>query len=241
MSRILALVWSVSVMIPAWLPVNDEACDAAVRERHAEQRRRDPLPDRREHVELSRWVDRRDVAREAQQVVGGLAHRRDHDHDVVAGALRARHVVGDRADPIGVADGRPPVLLDDERHDLQPTECALRDDRGHTGPRDGPRIGSAPCRRRSDSDRRKAAATGSRRAARSRSAASSSAAALIIVVVAAVVVGSVFLLHSRDVDDHDHDHHDDHADDAHTVTQAQIVREQALNARVSAGSSCSRR
>ena len=57
----------------------------------------------------------------------------------------------------------------------QPTDCVARDP-GPLRCRRCPRIGSAPCRPRSDSARRRAARPGSRRSARPSSAASSSAA-----------------------------------------------------------------
>ena len=56
------------------------------------------------------------VAGQAEQLVGLLAHGADHDHDLVAVAHGARHVVRDLADAIGIGDRRAAELLDDEGH-----------------------------------------------------------------------------------------------------------------------------
>ena len=58
-----------------------------------------------------------DVVGEAHEVVGGLAHRRDHDHDVVARAAGAHDVLGDGPDAIGVGDRGAAELLDEQAHD----------------------------------------------------------------------------------------------------------------------------
>ena len=51
-SMMVALVWVVSVMIPAWLPVKDTASMPEVGQGHDQQGHRDPLPRGEEHVEL---------------------------------------------------------------------------------------------------------------------------------------------------------------------------------------------
>ena len=57
-----------------------------------------------------------DLLGEVDQVVGGVAHRRDdHDH-VIAGAAGVDDPLGDALDPLGVADRRAAVLLHDEGH-----------------------------------------------------------------------------------------------------------------------------
>jgi hypothetical protein len=86
-------------------------------ERDAQQRHGLALAGRDEHVHLPAGRHVRDVARQADQVVGLLAHCA-HDHDRrVAPALRARHVVGDLADAIGIGDRRATELLDHECHE----------------------------------------------------------------------------------------------------------------------------
>ena len=57
-----------------------------------------------------------DLPGEGDQVVGGLAHRRHDDHDVVAVALGDLHVLRHGPHAIGVGDRRAAVLLDDQRH-----------------------------------------------------------------------------------------------------------------------------
>ena len=59
----------------------------------------------------------RHLVGEALEVVGGLAHRRDDDHDVVAAAAGAHDVLGDGADAVGVGDRRAAELLHEQAHD----------------------------------------------------------------------------------------------------------------------------
>ena len=54
---------------------------------------------------------------EPLEVVGGLAHGRDHDDDVVAGAPGAHDVLGDGTDAVGVGDRRAAELLHEQAHD----------------------------------------------------------------------------------------------------------------------------
>ena len=53
---------------------------------------------------------------ERDQVVGGLAHRRHDDDDVVAVPLGEGDVLGDGPHAVGVGDGRAAELLDDQGH-----------------------------------------------------------------------------------------------------------------------------
>ena len=87
---------------------------AEVLDRHAQQRHRDALARGEQHVELAAAGVLGDVVGEAHEIVGRLAHRRDHDHDVVAGAPRARDVIGDGPDAIRVGDRGPAELLDEQ-------------------------------------------------------------------------------------------------------------------------------
>ena len=80
------------------------------------QRRGLALTGREQHVHLAARHRRRHRLGEGDQIVGGLAHRRDDHDDVVAPTLGDRDVVGDRTDPVGVGDGRSAVLLDDQGH-----------------------------------------------------------------------------------------------------------------------------
>jgi len=80
-------------------------------DRHRQQRHRDPLPGGEQHVHLPAAGAAGDVVGEAHEIVGGLAHGRDHGHDIVALAARADQVIGDRPDAIRVGDRGPAELL----------------------------------------------------------------------------------------------------------------------------------
>ena len=99
--------------IPAWEPVKLTAWTPVVHDRHAEQGHRDPLPGGEEHVQLPAVRVLGHVVGQPDEVVGGLAHRRDdHDH-LVALAMGPDDVLGDGPDPVGIRDRGPAVLLDD--------------------------------------------------------------------------------------------------------------------------------
>ena len=83
---------------------------------HREQRHRDPLAGREQHVELTRRRQRRHLLGEVAQLVGRVAHRRDdHDH-VVAGPLGVDDALGDPLDAGRVGHRRAAVLLHDNAH-----------------------------------------------------------------------------------------------------------------------------
>ena len=118
-SRILALRWAVSVTIPAWDPVNETAASPWSMMAMHEQRDRDALPRGEQHVHLAGGRVARHLVGQPLEVVGGLAHRRDDDHDVVARAAGAHDVLRHGADPVGVGDGRAAELLHEQAHDGQ--------------------------------------------------------------------------------------------------------------------------
>jgi hypothetical protein len=62
--------------------------------------------------------------REVDQLVGGVAHRGDHDTHVVARLTRGDDSFGDALDPFGVGDGGAAVLLHHESHADSLTACA---------------------------------------------------------------------------------------------------------------------
>ena len=116
-SRILALRCAVSVTMPACEPVNETAASPrstmAMQSSAIEMR----SPEVRS-MSISRAVGlARDLVGEALEVVGGLAHGRDHDHDVVARAPGAHDVLRDGADAFGVGDGGAAELLHEQAHD----------------------------------------------------------------------------------------------------------------------------
>ena len=92
---------------------------AAVHDRHAEQRGGDALTGGEQHVHLAFGRVRGHVVGEALEVVGGLAHRRNHHDDVVAVAPGAHDVVGDGPDAVGIGHRRTTEFLDEQGHDAQ--------------------------------------------------------------------------------------------------------------------------
>ncbi len=71
-------------------------------DRHGHQRIGDALAGGQQHVEFARRRDRAHLLSQVQQVVGGVAHRRDHHDDVVALLFGLDDAFGDAADPVGV-------------------------------------------------------------------------------------------------------------------------------------------
>ena len=55
-------------------------------------------------------------AGEAEQLVGGVAHRRDDDADLVSPSRSRLDTLGHAPDALGIADRRAAVLLDDQCH-----------------------------------------------------------------------------------------------------------------------------
>ena len=83
---------------------------------HGHQRIGDALAGGQQHVEFPGRRDRAHLLSQVHQVVGGVAHRRDHHDDVVALLLGLDDALGDAADPVGVGHRGSAVLLHDERH-----------------------------------------------------------------------------------------------------------------------------
>ncbi len=113
---ILALPCVPVVMTPACDPVNDRASAPsewmAIATSALEMRSPEVSS-----MSISRGGRRgADLAGQVEQVVGGVAHRRDDDDDVVARLLGLDDALGDTADPVGVRHRGSAVLLHDERH-----------------------------------------------------------------------------------------------------------------------------
>ena len=86
---------------------------AEVVHRHRDERARDPLSRREQHVQLARVRLRRDLARELEQPVRGVAHRGDGRDDANAALACLHEPLRDVPDPIRVRDGRAAELHDD--------------------------------------------------------------------------------------------------------------------------------
>ncbi len=121
-SLILARVWSLSVMIPTWLPVND--CASTPRSASAITRSdiemRSPVLTSMSYsrggwvvlTELARWM--------SSSVVFPMALTTATTSEPCRRC--PRDVVGDSPDPIGVADRGPTELLHDQRHPAEATD-----------------------------------------------------------------------------------------------------------------------
>ena len=92
---------------------------AAVEDRDAEQRRRDALTGGEQHVHLALRRVGGHVVGQALEVVGGLAHRRHDDDDVVAVTACPHDVVGDGTDTVGIGHRSSTELLYEQGHDGQ--------------------------------------------------------------------------------------------------------------------------
>ena len=84
-------------------------------EGHRDERRTLVLAGRQEHVQLARVGLVGDRGGQGEELVGRVAHRRDDDDEIGAGAALAGDPPGDPPDPVGRADGRTAELLDDQR------------------------------------------------------------------------------------------------------------------------------
>ena len=98
--------------------------DPEVGQGHDQQRHGDPLPGAHEHVVLPGRLGGADGVGQVDQVVGRLAHGADHGDHVGPLAAGPGDVVGHGTDPVGVADGGAPELLDDQWHPDEATDCA---------------------------------------------------------------------------------------------------------------------
>ena len=82
---------------------------------HREQRGRSCLPGREQNVHLALVRDARDALSERDQLVGAVAHRRDHSDDAAPLLGTRGDALRDVANAVGIGDRAATVLLDDER------------------------------------------------------------------------------------------------------------------------------
>jgi len=83
-------------------------------DRHREQRDRDLLSGREQHVHLALLRVRIDLFRKVDQIVGHISHRGNDDHDLVARLLSFDNTLSDSQDLLRVRDRRTTVLLNNE-------------------------------------------------------------------------------------------------------------------------------
>ena len=90
---------------------------APLLQRHAEQRNRNLLAGREQHVEFPwRWL-LGDLTRQLDQAVCLPAHSGNHDHHVITPVAPANHLVGHIADALRTADRSTTVFLNNQCHD----------------------------------------------------------------------------------------------------------------------------
>jgi hypothetical protein len=90
---------------------------AELPDRHREQRHRDALSRREQHIQLPAIRIDGDALGERQQLVGRIAHRRDYDGDIEASRLGPHDPFGHLSNAIDVGDAASAVLLNDYRHE----------------------------------------------------------------------------------------------------------------------------
>ena len=111
-----ASTWRSLVMMPGLAAGEADRVAAQLADRHRQQRHRDALAGGQQHVELAAVGVRRDLLGQREQLVGGVAHRRHDDDDVVPGAPRPHDALGDLPDAVDVRDAGAAVFLDDDGH-----------------------------------------------------------------------------------------------------------------------------
>ena len=96
-------------------------------ERHRDERAAHVLASREEQVHLARVRLVGDGGRERDEVVGGIAHRADDDHEVGAVAAVSGDSTRDVPDALGIGERGAAVLLDDESgHARKSTRARVR-------------------------------------------------------------------------------------------------------------------
>ena len=91
-----------------------------VMDRHGQQRRAHPLAGGQQHVQLAGRRERGDLEGEIHQLVGGVPHGGDDDHDVVTLLLGGDDPLGDALDAVRIRDRRAAVLLHYPAHAVSP-------------------------------------------------------------------------------------------------------------------------
>ena len=176
------MVCSVSVMIPAWLPVKlSLGTPRSCRAMHSRAMAlRSPAVI---SMSISRpgWVSGH-LAGQVEELVGLLAHGGDGHHHLVAAAHGPGHVVRDGAHAIGVGDGGAAELHHQQGHRLRGYQRALGPPgvpAAALGEVSGGYLGS-PCRQRREPASAPAARPAWRSCSRRRRAASAGGAVIIV-------------------------------------------------------------
>jgi hypothetical protein len=77
---------------------------AEVRDRHRQQRHRDPFPGGEQHVKLARGRQRAHLVGQVNELIGRIPHRGDRHHDLVAALARLHDPLRDPFDAVGVGN-----------------------------------------------------------------------------------------------------------------------------------------
>ena len=93
-----------------------------------EQRSRDLLSGRDQHVSLARTGAIAQFGGELEQAIGLARHRRDHHDDPITGVARSDHAIGDRLDSLDRTDRRPTVFLNDQSQRDDPIRPEKREE-----------------------------------------------------------------------------------------------------------------
>ena len=112
-STIFALPCDVSVTMPACEPVSEIASWPEVVDGHRRQRAGDALADGDQHVELAGLRPRGHLVGERDEIVGRVAHRREHGDDALTLFPRRDDPLGDGLQSLGVGDRRAAELHDE--------------------------------------------------------------------------------------------------------------------------------
>ena len=100
-STIFALPWTVSVTMPGLRARERDRLVAEIDDRHRGERARDALADGDQHVELARIRVLGDLARQVEQLVRRVAHRREDADDAVARLSRVDEPLRDALQALG--------------------------------------------------------------------------------------------------------------------------------------------
>ena len=86
-------------------------------QRHRQQRDRHLLAGGQQHVHLPLGGRAADRPSQARELIGGVAHGRHHDHQIVAGLAAGGDALSHGLDPFHIGHGGAAELLDQQGHD----------------------------------------------------------------------------------------------------------------------------
>ena len=106
-----------AVGVEAGLPTGQaDGRDAQLLQRHGQQRDRDLLTGRQQHIHLAVGLVRGDLGRLGDQVIGGVALRRNNNNDIIAGVAGIHDDACHIEDAVPVFDRGAAEFLYDQAH-----------------------------------------------------------------------------------------------------------------------------